>query len=87
MIRRRHFTPALRRRLRELDDKPGLPDQIIDRQSGVAQSRMAIIDRQPAEWRTLLNDYPHSVVAEAAEVYGSPEKARRALEQRLGKAI
>lgn len=85
--RRRNYTPALRRRLRELEEKSGLPRAIIDRQSGVAQSRMSIIDRQPAEWRVLLNDYPHSVVAEVAEAYGSPQAARRALEQRLGKAI
>ena len=87
MIRRRHFTPALRRRLRELDEKPGLPCEIIRQQSGVAQSRMSIIDRQPVEWRALLNDYPHNVVAEAAELYATPQAARRALERRLGKAI
>ena len=87
MIRRRHYTPALRRRLRELDEKSGLPRNIIECQSSAAQARMSVIDQQPQAWRALLNDYPHSVVAEVAEVYGSPEKARRALEQRLGKAI
>lgn len=87
MIRRRHFTPAMRARLRELDEKPGLGERALQQQSVRAMNRLSIIDAQPEEWRALLNDYPHSVVAEAAEAYATPQAVRRALERRLGKAI
>ena len=87
MIRRRHFTPATRARLRELDEKPGLGESALQQQSSLAVNRLSVIDRQPKEWRDLLNDYPHQIVACAAESLGNPEAVRRYLERAHGKTI
>lgn len=87
MIRRRHFTPAMRRRLAEVDAKPGLSPDIIDAQAGAAERRMPIIDAQPEAWRGLLNDYPHQIVAAVAESCSDPDRARRILEARFGRGV
>lgn len=87
MIRRRNFTPALRRRLAEVDAKPGLAPEVIEAQADAAERRMSVIDAQPEAWRGLLNDYPHQIVAVVAESCGDPERARRILESRFGRAL
>lgn len=84
---KRRFTPAMRRRLEECDAKPGLGDDVIERQADAAVRRMRVIDAQPEAWRELLNEYPHQVVAVVAESVGDPTKARRVLEARTGRSL
>ena len=87
MDRKRRFTPTMRRRLAELDDKTGLGDDVIEAQADAAQRRMAVVDAQPKAWRRLLNQYPHQIVAVVAESAGTPAKARRVLKDRLGRPL
>lgn len=83
---RRPFRNVLER-LAELDAKPGLGERALQQQAALAENRMRVIDAQPAEWRALLNDYPHQIVACAAESLGHPVAVRRYLERAYGKPI
>lgn len=76
-----------RRVLAELDEKPGLGERALAQQAALAQNRMRLIDAQPKEWRDLLNDYPHQIVATCAESMGDPARVRRYLEMRFGRAV
>ena len=87
MIRKRRFTPALRRRLADLDERPGISADQLWEQAHAAARRMHVIDAQAQGWRDLLNDYPHQCVAEAAERLGTPQAVRYEMERKLGKAI
>ncbi len=82
MIRKRRFTPAMRRRLAELDDKTGLDPALWTIQKQKAEGRLRVIDAQPEAWRQLLNDFPHQEVAELAERLSSPAEVRRFLERK-----
>lgn len=66
---RRHRAADTHRRLAALETLTGLGDDILDTIKAEADKRMAVIDRQGAEWRDLLNRYPHNIVVAYAERY------------------
>jgi hypothetical protein len=75
-LARRRKTVAVNRRLAALETLTGLGDDILDKKKAEADARMAVIDRQGAEWRDLLNRYPHKDVATLAEIYPMAELKR-----------
>jgi hypothetical protein len=75
-LARRRKSVVVNRRLAVLESLTGLGDDILDQKKAEADARMAVIDRQGAEWRDLLNRYPHKIVADWVERYPMGELKR-----------